>query len=503
MLEEKYREYISALPLMTLRILGREKGVPPRLLGNKPELVEGLVEILMGKRPAVPRSGRGAPVKQNFLDPAVLVRLENIRREYEGKDILEESAYPEEIESFEDEVRISPARMTVRDSETVRSIFDQPVYTGILEIMQNGYGFLRAKNCQPTNGDVFIPAPLIHALKLREGDFVACSVKPREDTSAVRMRVKNDSAALDQVFTVNNLPVGKYEQRPFFDALTACYADEKIAFSKDESKLSLRVLDLFAPIGKGQRALIIAPPTAGKTTLLKDIARAIAEHHEEINLIVLLIDERPEEVTDIRQSVENAEVVYSTFDEGADHHVRAAELTIAHAKRMAEMGKDVVILLDSLTKLTRAYNYIAESTGKTLSGGLEAGALAEPKRFFGAARNTMEAGSITILATALVDTGSRMDDVIYEEFKGTGNSDIFLSRELAERRIFPAIDIRRSGTRKEEMLLSDAELNAVYKLRERGLTESVDGILDMLKKTENNEEFVSRLGEWLKVYKVK
>ena len=472
-LEGKYREYLETLPLTVLRILGRNQGVPTTRVGNKPELIDAITDILMGRQQPVPRSGRGAPVKQSYLDPSIMLKLAEIRRSGE---------------------REQPQKMLqVASPEPVKSFFDQPVYTGILEIMQSGYGFLRAKNCQPTNGnDVFIAAPLIHSLKLREGDFVACNVRPRQ---------KNDSAAIGEVLSVNGLPVGVYENRPFFDALTACYANEKIKLSEGNNQISLRILDLFAPIGKGQRALIIAPPKAGKTTLLKDIARAIADHHRDISLIVLLIDERPEEVTDFRSSVDNAEIIYSTFDEGADHHVRAAELTVAHAKRMAEQGKDVVLLLDSLTKLTRAYNYIAESTGKTLSGGLDAGALAEPKRFFGAARNTVESGSITILATALVDTGSRMDDVIYEEFKGTGNCDIFISRELAERRVFPAIDIRRSGTRKEDMLLSKEELNAVYKMRERGLVENADGVIEMLKKTENNEAFLSRLGEWLKVYK--
>lgn len=474
-MEGKFREYLGTLPLSTLRILGRNQGVPTRRSGSKPDLIDGIVDVLMGRQEPVPRSGRGAPVKQSFLDPSVMQSLINIRRSFELNS-------PEQKNEL----------MVAASAELVVNQYELPVYTGILEIMQTGYGFLRAKNCQPTNNDVFIAAPLIHSLKLREGDFVACNVRPR---------VKNDSAALGELLSVNSLPVGKYEQRPFFDTLTASYANEKIELSKDENKLSLRLLDLFSPIGKGQRALIIAPPKAGKTTLLKDIAGAISEHHPEIHLIVLLIDERPEEVTDFRSSVNGAEVIYSTFDEGADHHVRAAELTVAHAKRLAEQGRDVVILLDSLTKLTRAYNNMTENTGKTLSGGLDASALAEPKRFFGAARNTLEAGSITVLSTVLVDTGSRMDDVIYEEFKGTGNSDIFLSRELAEKRIFPAIDIRRSGTRKEELLLTPEELKAVYKLRERGLIENLDGLFEMLKKTGSNEEFVSRLGEWLKVYK--
>lgn len=299
---------------------------------------------------------------------------------------------------------------------------------------------------------------------------------------------------------MNGLPVGKYESRPTFDYLTAQYAKEKIALSREKSPLSLRILDLFAPIGKGQRALIIAPPKAGKTSLLKDIARSLAKT-ENVALIVLLIDERPEEVTDFRMTVEGAEIISSTFDEGAWHHIRAADLVLAHAKRLAEAGKDVVILLDSLTKLTRAHNIVAESSGKTLSGGLDPNALGGPKRFFGAARNLEGKGSLTILATVLVDTGSRLDDVVYEEFKGTGNADIVLSRDLSERRVFPAFDLRRSGTRKDELLLSEEELSGVRRLQSRGLADNTEGVLDMMTKTDNNEEFLARLDSWLKVYK--
>lgn len=471
--EEQIREYLVSLPLGTLRVLGRLQGVSSQKYGSKSMLVDAITDVLTGKSEPVPRSNRGAPVKQNYIDPSILQKIDDMRHGFEE---------PEEEVYF-----------GVAAPEEVRGFLDQPVYTGILEIMPNGYGFLRANNCQPaSDSDVFLPAPVIHSYKLREGDFVACSVKPRQ---------KNESAAIGEVYSVNGFPVGQYEGRKTFDSLTACYPREKIGFSRKSDSLSMRILDLFVPIGKGQRALIIAPPKAGKTTLLKDIAHSVSQMRRDIVLIVLLIDERPEEVTDFKTTVKDAEVVYSTFDEGADHHIRAAELTIAHAKRLAEQGRDVVVLLDSLTKLTRAYNFASENTGKTLSGGLDSSALAEPKRFFGAARNTQEAGSITILATALVDTGSRMDDVIYEEFKGTGNADIFLSRDLAERRIFPAIDIRRSGTRKEELLLGTDELDAVYKLRERGITENAEGVIGMMKKTQTNEEFVSRLNEWLKIYK--
>ena len=464
-------EYLDKLNIQTLRSAGRRYGVPHVSACSKGEIKTALVEILTGRSKPQPKSNRGAPVKQEYIDPKIL----------------------DDIDALRERVRPQPKQEPLTVMSPKRDEREDAVNTGILEITQSGYGFLRAKNCQPSSdGDVYLPAPLIHALKLREGDLVSCKAHPR---------VRNESPAIQELLTVNGLPMGKFEQRPFFDTLTAKYANEKIALSQTCGDMALRILDLFVPIGKGQRALIIAPPKAGKTTLLKSVAGAISEGHREISLIILLIDERPEEVTDIRSSVQNAEVIYSTFDEGAEHHIRAAKLTLEHAKRLVEMGKDVVILLDSTTKLTRAYNSAGESTGKTLSGGLDAGALAEPKRFFGAARNTVEAGSLTILATALVDTGSRMDDIIYEEFKGTGNADVFLSRELAERRIFPAIDIRRSGTRKEELLLSKEELDAVYKMRERGLTENVAGLIEMMKKTRDNAEFAARLPEWLRVYK--
>ena len=294
-LEQKYREYLNALPLSALRVLGRTKGIPSHCRANKADIVDAVTEILMGRAEPVPNSGRGAPVKQNYLDPAILHSLAEIRRSYE-----EENERRNVLE--------------VASAEPARGFFDQPVYTGLLEIMQGGYGFVRAYNCQPTNGgDVFISAQLIHALRLREGDYIACNVKPRQ---------KNDSAAIHELLSVNGVPVGQYEKRCQFDALTACYADERINLSEGSDELSLRILDLFSPIGKGQRALIIAPPKAGKTTLLKDIARAVVRHHRDLHLIVLLIDERPEEVTDIRSCVEGAEVVYSTFDELPEHHVK-------------------------------------------------------------------------------------------------------------------------------------------------------------------------------------
>ncbi len=470
----EFMEYVDAMNIATLRCVGRMYGIARVSTCTKAQIKIMLLHILMGKQPPAPKSRRGAPVKNESVDPKIVEDIERFRQR-----LADAAALPEEEKPM----------LTVCEPRPA----EEPFNTGILEITSTGYGFLRAKNCQPSSfGDVYLPSPVIHGCKLREGDKITCKAHPR---------VRNESPAIEELLTVNGIEVGAYEDRPYFDALTAKYASDKIALSEGNGDVALRMLDLFVPIGKGQRALIIAPPKAGKTTLLKSIAGAIAEHHTGISLIILLIDERPEEVTDIRSSVQNAEVIYSTFDESAEHHIRAARLTLEHAKRLVEIGKDVVILLDSITKLTRAYNSAGESTGKTLSGGLDAGALAEPKRFFGAARNTVEAGSLTVLATALVETGSRMDDIIYEEFKGTGNADIFLSRELAERRIFPAIDIRRSGTRKEELLLTKEELAAVYKMRERGLTENIAGLIEMLKKTHSNEEFVTKLPDWLRVYK--
>lgn len=461
-MEAAYREYLETLPLASLRVLGRESGVPQATAINKDALIEEIIAVLMGQKLPVPRSNKGAPAKQIYLDPVIQKTLADICMRFlqdEKKNVF-----------------------TVHDSAPV---FDSPVYAGILDVLPSGYAFVRVNNCQPTSGgDVFVPAPFLHAHGLRHGDRVACTVSPQ---------TANGSPAIAELLSVNNIPFCNTQNRRKFDQLTACYTNEQIRLSEKDDALSLRVLDLFVPIGKGQRTLVVAPPKAGKTTLIKDIARAVSEHHRDIQLIVLLIDERPEEVTDIRMSVDAAEVVYSTFDEGAEHHIRAAELTLAHAKRLVEMGSHVMVLLDSITKLTRAYNSVTEGTGKTLTGGLGVGALTEPKRFFGAARNTTEGGSLTIIATSLVETGSRMDDVIYEEFKGTGNADIFLSRELAEKRIFPAIDLVRSGTRKEELLLHGEELEAAVALRREGYVSRPEQIFEEMKKSESNADFAKKI----------
>lgn len=478
--EEQLFEYLDTLPLGTLRVLGRIKGVAHPTARKRDDLISATIDVLTHKVEAAfsedGKPSKGARPKNAFIDPTVTETIAQILRRATVRA-------QEQVNEF-----------TVASPEVPYIPYDDPVYTGILEIAPNGYGFVRAKNCQPTQGsDVFIPSDKIQELKLRVGDRIACHA--REGSSN-----KGSSAAFTQLLSVNGLPVGAYQSRRYFDSLTAYFPKEKFRFSDYGKALSLRVLDLFSPIGKGQRALIIAPPKAGKTTLLKEIAQAVVKM-ENVALIVLLIDERPEEVTDFRMTVEGAEIISSTFDEGAWHHIRAAELVLAHAKRLAEAGKDVVLLLDSLTKLTRAHNIVSENSGKTLSGGLDPNALASPKRFFGAARNLEGEGSLTVLATVLVDTGSRLDDVVYEEFKGTGNADIVLSRDLSERRVFPSFDLRRSGTRKDELLLSPDELAGVRRLQERAITDNTEGILDMMAKTDTNEEFISKLDSWLKVYK--
>jgi len=364
---------------------------------------------------------------------------------------------------------------------------------GVLDICVDGYGFLRADNCDTSKSDVFLSKNFIRQNGLRQGDLV--------EGICERLR-ENESPALQTITKLNSIDYTGYRKRPFFDDLTPCYPDQKIVMEllSNPTDLSIRCIDLLCPIGKGQRGLIVAPPKTGKTTILKKVAKSIEENHKEITLMVLLVDERPEEVTDIKESV-NGEVIYSTFDEAPEHHIKIAELVLSRAKRLVEEGKDVVILLDSITKLARAYNVAMPSSGKTLSGGVDPLALVSPKKFLGSARNIRNGGSLTILATALVETGSRMDEVIFEEFKGTGNMEIILTSRLSERRIFPAIDLFRSGTRKEELLLSSEELDCAFKVR-RLLQEDLrasESFLSMLAKTKTNAEFASKLDEWLKI----
>ncbi len=365
------------------------------------------------------------------------------------------------------------------------------IQEGILEVMADGFGFLRTENFLPGAGDIYISPSQIRRFNLKTGDAVKGNIRVAKESEKFN--------ALLYVKSVNGDNPDKASKRPNFEDLTPIYPDCKLKLETNRGELSGRIIDLVAPIGKGQRGMIVAPPKVGKTILLTQMANAITQNHQEINLIMLLIDERPEEVTDIQRSIEgkNVEIVYSTFDEQPEHHKRVAEMVLERAKRLVEQGKDLVILLDSITRLARAYNLTIPPSGRTLSGGLDPAALYMPKRFFGAARNIESGGSLTILATALVDTGSKMDEVIFEEFKGTGNMELVLDRRLSERRIFPAIDLNKSGTRREEKLLSKEELDNVYTLRRLGSrlssVEMTEGIIDLMKKTANNQEFVERL----------
>ena len=357
--------------------------------------------------------------------------------------------------------------------------------SGILDILPDGYGFLRSDGYNSGDDDIYVPPVQVKRFKLKTGDYIVGLTREKKD--------KEKFSPLIYVNAVNYEGPENLRNRRSFEDLTPIYPKERLRLENDTRDLSMRIIDLVSPLGKGQRGMIVAPPKTGKTTLLKSIANAITSNNPEVFLIVLLIDERPEEVTDMQRSVKG-EVVASTFDEMPQNHTRITEIVLERAKRLVEHGRDVVILMDSLTRLSRAYNITSPYSGKTLSGGLDPLALNSPKRFFGAARNIEEGGSLTILATALIDTGSRMDDVIFEEFKGTGNMEIHLDRELSELRIFPAIDIYKSGTRKEELLLDKAEGEAMIKIR-RALSSSssqktANSILDMLKNTKNNKEFI-------------
>ncbi|HIC44230.1 MAG TPA: transcription termination factor Rho [Sulfurimonas sp.] len=367
------------------------------------------------------------------------------------------------------------------------------LFTGILEIMQDGYGFLRGTdtNFSDSVNDAYVSSTQIKRFALRNGDVVTGQVRPPKEQERYY--------ALLKIEAINYLPPEESKKRPLFENLTPLYAQDQIKLEYKKDHLTGRMLDMFSPIGKGQRGLIVAPPRSGKTELMKELAHGITHNHPEIDLMVLLVDERPEEVTDMERSVKG-EVYNSTFDQPAKNHVKVAEMVIERAKRKVEMGNDVVILLDSITRLARAYNTATPSSGKVLSGGVDANALHKPKRFFGAARNIEHGGSLTIIATALIETGSRMDEVIFEEFKGTGNSEVVLSRHIAERRIYPAMDLLKSGTRKEELLIKEDDLKKIYVLRsmlhkQENETKALQFIFGQLKKTKDNEEFFAMMNE--------
>lgn len=443
----------------------------------------GLAEL---KEIAKARGIKGAStMKKSEIVDAMLAEDENDRQAGKSVEIkpvlVKRSENPETPEKSEKDEKY-PAEL---DSGIAAG--------GILEVMPDGYGFIRCENYLPGENDVYVAPSQIRRFNMKTGDIIEGNT---------RIRTQNEKfSALLFVKKINGYPPEVASRRTNFEDMTPIFPDERLKLEVPGSGVAMRVMDLMSPVGKGQRGMIVSPPKAGKTTLLKEVAKSVQRNNPEVHMIILLIDERPEEVTDIREAIEgpNVEVIYSTFDELPEHHKRVSEMVIERAKRLVEHKKDVMILLDSITRLTRAYNLTVPPSGRTLSGGLDPAALHMPKRFFGAARNMREGGSLTILATALVDTGSKMDDVVYEEFKGTGNMEMVLDRKLSEKRIFPAIDIAKSGTRREDLLLTPDELDAINVMRKalNGLKqdEAVDKILDMFKKTRNNGEFVQMVSK--------
>jgi len=430
-----------------------------------------------------------------------IIKAEKCEEGQKTTDIKEETAedteksvfpmddFDAEIKDDEAQDESSEMKCTADEKENkTEKKYENEERHGVLEVHTDGYGFLRAENFLPGSGDIYISQTQIRRFNLKTGDLVNGYIRQSREGEKFN--------AIIYVKTVNGDTPDKSIRRPNFEDLTPIYPTKRLTLETTKEDISSRIIDLVSPIGKGQRGMIVAQPKVGKTTLLKGMANAIVKNHEDVNLIVLLIDERPEEVTDIQRSIsgEKVEIVYSTFDEQPEHHKRVAEMVLERCKRLVEQGKDVVVLLDSITRLARAYNLTTTPSGRTLSGGLDPAALYMPKKFFGAARNIENGGSLTILATALIETGSKMDDVVFEEFKGTGNMELVLDRKLAERRMFPAIDINKSGTRRDEMLLSRNEMDAMYKIRRLisnlPVVESTEEVINLMRRTKNNDEFV-------------
>ncbi len=464
------REQYESLSATVLRDLAKKRG----LTGFTKLKKEELVKAMLAEDARLEAEGKStAPASIPKTAPAP---RENAQRENTARPEPAAKSEPQRAENAEE------------PTEQLAELDSGVEAHGILEVMQDGFGFIRSANYLPGENDVYVSPSQIRRFNLKTGDIV------RGNT---RVRSQNEKfSALLFINSVNGMRPEQAMQRKNFEDLTPIFPDERLRLELPGCGVATRIVDLVSPIGKGQRGMIVSPPKAGKTTLLKEVARAVIRHNPDMHILILLIDERPEEVTDIREALEakNVEVIYSTFDETADHHKRVSEMVIERAKRLVEHKRDVMILLDSITRLARAYNLTVQPSGRTLSGGLDPAALHMPKRFFGAARNMREGGSLTILATALIETGSKMDDVVYEEFKGTGNMELILDRKLSERRIFPAIDIVKSGTRREDLLLDNEEQEAVTIMRRamNGMRteEAVESILNLFVNTRSNKEFV-------------
>lgn len=459
------REKYESLALVDLKAIAKARGLKGTSTMKKSEIIE----LMLAEDEKDKTSGKGM-----------------YARSAEKKELRENSYRQEAREESENKTDENKTD----DEEKFPAELDSGIaVNGILEVMPDGYGFIRSDNYLPGERDVYVAPSQIRRFGLKTGDILEGNT---------RVKTQGEKfAALLYVKSINGYTPEEAAKRRNFEDMTPIFPNERLHLEQPGASVAMRIMDLISPVGKGQRGMIVSPPKAGKTTLLKEVAKSVKRNNPEVHLIILLIDERPEEVTDIKEAIEgpNVEVIYSTFDELPEHHKRVSEMVIERGKRLVEHQKDVIILIDSITRLTRAYNQTVPPSGRTLSGGLDPAALHMPKRFFGAARNMREGGSLTILATALVDTGSKMDDVVYEEFKGTGNMELVLDRKLSEKRVFPAIDIPKSGTRREDLLLSPDELEAINIIRKalNGLKpeEAVDRILDLFAKTRNNNEFVN------------
>ena len=462
------REKLNTLPLLQLRELAKSRGLKGISTMKKAELIDILC--------AESEKDSSAEAKKSTSDPAEKPK-EAPQERYAEKSGEKPQDREGEKKSLEGQ---TPVDKDSLDSGNIAN--------GILEVMADGYGFIRCENYLPGENDVYVAPSQIRRFNLKTGDIIVGNI---------RIKTQNEKfSALLYVKTINGLHPNEIEDRMNFENMTPIFPNERIRLETGDGNLAMRIMDIISPVGKGERGMIVSPPKAGKTTLLKQVAKSVTKLNPDIHLIILLIDERPEEVTDIKESIEgkNVEVIYSTFDELPEHHKRVSEMVIERARRLVELHEDVMILLDSITRLSRAYNLTVPPSGRTLSGGLDPAALHMPKRFFGAARNMREGGSLTILATALVDTGSKMDDVIYEEFKGTGNMEMVLNRKLQEKRVFPAIDIQKSGTRRDDLLLSREELEATDIIHKavNGIKpdEAVEHLIDLFSKTRTNREFI-------------
>lgn len=543
------KEVLNALPWYELRIIGRNAGIKSPTTMKKEELIENILEACKSvnnekheikvvqkskKQGRPPKAGKVIIFNDSASDAEANSENQNETDEEEQEetapnilngitsgvdDVFEETEEKPKVKVYKKkpiqktekkqtaDIKQNPENKQNVEKTNSQNIEEEPqdnianseeeleLKEGVLEIMPDGYGFLRANNYESGEKDAYISVQKIKRCGLRKGDWVKAEAKKT---------CENRPAGVVNVLTVNGRDPETAFKRKNFDYLTPIYPDTrfKLEIEGEKNDFAIRSIDLVAPIGKGQRAMIVSPPKAGKTTLLKKVANSISVNYPDAHLMVLLIDERPEEVTDMQRSIKG-EVIYSTFDEMPEHHTKAAELVLERAKRLVELGEDVVIVMDSLTRLARAYNLTIAPTGRTLSGGIDPGALHSPKRFFGAARNIENGGSLTIIATALIDTGSRMDDVIYEEFKGTGNMEIHLDRRLTEKRIFPAIDLNRSSTRKEELLLSQKELETVWNMRRMLNTgdggDASEMMISELFKTKNNKEFIEQIDMKIKL----